>query len=606
MLRTLVALLFSVIILAVFGQTGPGGVGNSTGTSSMFAWYRADAGVTLSGTTITGITNSAGVSALNLSETAANGPTLSSGTLNGCNTMLFNGSKRLETALGVLNTSNFVVDQTTTFFVSKANVIQNASVFLTNPLQSNPNTRFSGHIPWSNGMYFDLGLCCGEGRLQTGIPASVTSYNTWCLNASPTSGMKIYQNGSVLASNATTSTYNSHSTQRFNVGGSISNSLGFNGEIAELIFFRTELNRAERIIVNNYLAAKFGLNLATEDLYLQDSPANGNYDYDVAGIGQITSAQKQINSRGTGIIRIHNATGMDDNEFYFWGHNNLAGIATEFIDVPAGVQARFMRVWRGSELNTTGSTVDVGSVDIEFDLTNNGPVTASDLRLLVDLNNNGFFADDVPISGAISTGGGLYQFSGISALADNLRFTLGTINSVATPLPVVLVDYTVERTGEREATATWWVDEEENIEFYRLERSTDFKDWGLLGDVPAQGATSYQFTDSDPPYEASYYRLMAFDNNHFAEELGIRSVNFETDKNGLIIFQNIAQGEYIVSMNQTEFQQFRTYNELGQNITGLLQIQWISDDKLLVKTIGLATGIYTISIGSNTSRILVY
>jgi hypothetical protein len=71
-----------------------------------------------------------------------------------------------------------------------------------------------------------------------------------------------------------------------------------------------------------------------------------------------------------------------------------------------------------NEVSPTNAPVDVGSVDMTFDLTGQGPVTATDLRLLVDVNNNGMFVDDPAIAGAIPVGGNLYRFAAVSCTGE--------------------------------------------------------------------------------------------------------------------------------------------------------------------------------------------
>ena len=74
-------------------------------------------------------------------------------------------------------------------------------------------------------------------------------------------------------------------------------------------------------------------------------------------------------------------------------------------------------------MNVGSAAVDVGSVDITFDLTGPDPVNTADLRLLVDTDNDGPFADGTAISGVTDPSGSNFRFINISALADGRRFT---------------------------------------------------------------------------------------------------------------------------------------------------------------------------------------
>ncbi len=205
------------------------------------------------------------------------------------------------------------------------------------------------------------------------------------------------------------------------------------GEIGEMILYDVDLNVPQRIILNNYLSAKYDIALSANDLYSQDDNVNGDFDFHVAGIGRV-DPNSHDDSQGSGIVRIFNPTNLDNNEFLLWGYDNGTVEATETADVPAGVDSRLVAQWRVSEVNTSAAAVDVGSVDMVFDLDGLGSITASDLVLLVDTDNDGTFADETTITGASHQGQTYYLFTGVSALADGYRFTVGTSDRTQTPL----------------------------------------------------------------------------------------------------------------------------------------------------------------------------
>src|SRR5690606_14260462 len=96
-------------------------------------------------------------------------------------------------------------------------------------------------------------------------------------------------------------------------------------------------------------AAKYGFTLADDDIYTRDLGGQGNFDHDVAGIGRLNSTNLHRDSRGTGRVRVLNPTGLSDDEWFFWGHNNADIGSIEMTDVPTGIQGRLSRVWRVSE-----------------------------------------------------------------------------------------------------------------------------------------------------------------------------------------------------------------------------------------------------------------
>lgn len=420
--------LWLLMIYAGFSQTGPGGVGSNDGTSSLRMWYNASVGTITTGTMVDSIRNLAGVTAFDIGETGGQRPTLVAGALNGYDEVSFSGSNRLRTGL-TLTPTNFVTNQASSFIVTRANnTSQRSSVYTTDPLVG--STRFSNHIPWAGTVYYDIGTCCGtNARIQVGGLNGLNSYSFWSYDAHPTTGKQLYRNGTLLQNRANTSTYNGHASQRFNLGGNTSGTQGFTGDVTELIIFNARVNSSQRIIIENYLAAKYGLTSTANDVYDEDDMVNGNFDHDVAGIGRIDASNLHNDARGTGIVRISNPTDLGNNEFLIWGHDNSTFSLNNNTDVPSNsTHARLGRVWRVSESNTGGNSIDVGAIDIRVDMTGiAGFSTAYPPQLLVDTDNDGTFNDEIPITGAIALGNNIYGFNGVTAIVDNVRFTFGMV-----------------------------------------------------------------------------------------------------------------------------------------------------------------------------------
>ncbi|MGF1557855.1 MAG: hypothetical protein ACFCUL_02100 [Flavobacteriaceae bacterium] len=413
-----------------FSQTGPGGVGTNDGTSSLKIWYDASAGVSLTGSLVNSVINQAGVPALDLSETGSQRPTLVPASVNGFDAISFSGSNRLETGL-TLTTTNFVTDQASSFVVNIAdNTSQMSCVYTTSPLVG--SSRFTNHIPWSNVVYFDIGVCCGvDARIQVGGLGNLTTdYSIWSYDANPTTGKQLYRDGALLQSRANTTTFTNHASFRFNLGGNISGSAGYVGDVTEVIVFNEKVNTAQRIIIENYLAAKYGLTSAANDIYTQDMVGNGNFDYDVAGIGRVDGSNLHQDAQGTGAVRILAPSSLNDDEFLIWGHDNGNYLFDNTTDISDKVLSRLSRVWRVSEKNSFGNAVDTGTIEIRFDLSGIGAVDPNLLKLLVDRDNDGFFNDEIPLSSSpIDLGSNIYAFENVSEIQDNSRFTLAYLRS---------------------------------------------------------------------------------------------------------------------------------------------------------------------------------
>ena len=289
------------------------------------------------------------------------------------------------------------------------------------------NNRFSTAATYSSGTNYILSL-----RYDGTSPSS--------------SRVRVYTEETLSATGTEASATIGNSNQPLTLGALNKDYSSYLGaDYAEVIQYNFAVNTAQRIIINNYLSAQYNISLSSNDLYINDNPSNGNYDYEVAGIGRIDASNIHSDAQGSSAPRFLNPTDLNDGEFMLWGHNNATG--NEYSDIPAGIEGRMNRVWRISERNTSGSSVDVGTVDLRWDLSKGTPATAAHLRLLIDTDNDGAFSDETPISGATSLGGNQFEFSGVSLIRDSLRFTLASIDTANTPLPVTWLNFYGEYTG---------------------------------------------------------------------------------------------------------------------------------------------------------------
>lgn len=381
----------------------------------------------------------------------------------------------------------------------------------------------------------------------------------------------------------------------------------WNGDLSEIIMFAIEVNSAQRIIIDNYLAAKYGLALGANEVYTQDNPANGDFDFEVAGIGRIDATNLHTDAQGTGIVRILNASDLNDNEFLMWGHNNGVAGAVHYTDIPSSVDARFDRVWRVSEVNTSGTSVDVGGVEMRWNLNGLGPITVSDLRLLVDTDNDGFFADETPKGGAIDLGGGIYAFTGVTELTNNVRFTIATINSVQTPLPIELINFNAKPI-ENNVLVSWQTASEINNDYFTIEKSIDGENWTFVGSVNGAGNStslfSYQFIDRIPSNGLSFYRLKQTDFDGQFSYSDVKAVNFQRINGDIIVYPNPTRDFVTIEYRNLDIDMIKIIDLRGNNLTHLVEIQKINETTVKLNLTKLPKGSYSISVDDKNSMVI--
>lgn len=237
-------------------------------------------------------------------------------------------------------------------------------------------------------------------------------------------------------------------------------------------------------------------------------------------------------------------------------------------------------------------------------------MTASDLRLLVDANNDGVFANDAAISGATSLGGNIYQFAGVTAITNNVRFTIGTINPVQTPLPVELIYFSAEAFDSHSVHLKWATATERNSAFFDVERSLDGKNWEKVVSVEAAGWSSqkieYEAMDAHPYQNTSYYRLKKADLDGSITFSPNRAVGMKSNPKEVIVFPNPTWS--IISIQGVNIvpEEMKLFNSLGMEIGILSFCRQVSTDKVDLDMHEFESGIYFLRVKEGLLKIIKY
>lgn len=539
---------FLLCSTAIMAQTGPGGVGTSLNN---VLWLRANTGITQSAGAVSQWNDQSG----NANHAYLPGaiptakPAFIASSVNGYPSLDFDGT---DDQLWVTDATSIDLTQWHFFIVVTADLQKDYNAWMVKGDDGDENWEM---LSYSDGnIHTPTKYTDGTRTFPSaaGGQVTTTTFDVIEYSYSTAVGRDVYKNATNIITDNENKTPKVNNLPLYIANERTTTGRCVNGDIAEVVAYNAPLNSTQRIIVNNYLAAKYGRTLGSNDIYIQDNAVNGNYDHDVAGIGRVTGTDLQTDSRGSGIVQISKAayTGLGDNEFLLWGHNNAEMDAWGVTDYPPTMQGRVARVWRVSEVDGSGSAVNVGNVDITFDLAGLGTVTTSDLRLLVDTDNDGLFADETPISGATNPSGTLYRFSNTAALVNGRRFTIGTMNAVATPLPIELLAFEAEPFGPNVARTSWSTATERNNDHFTVERSLDGVYWEVAGTLAGAGNSTevlnYELIDDQAFGELIYYRLRQTDNNGAFTLSDTRVVYMEDRLTGPAIYPNPGEGLFTI------------------------------------------------------------
>ncbi len=499
------------------GNTGPGGVASTDGTSELKVWLDAsnsvfsDAGVTPStnGGVVQQWSDRSG-STNNATKTISGQPTYvaTDATINNAPSILFT-----RTNSQFMDLSSFTLDPAASSFsiISVLNAVDYTSQM--NIIQQQNGTGTGRSL-----FYLDIVTTPPQkigsflGNAAT-LPTANYTYGTWSILSNtfnfvgPTTSINLYKAGTADGAASVTP---EAATGNWRIGANKAGTVNFfNGSMSEMLILNQSLSNAKRIIIENYLSAKYAVTLAANNVYTMDDGA-ATFDHEVAGIGQASDGTNHKDARGTGVVRMWNPSGLANSEFLMWGHDNTALSSVNITVGLAGVdgtviQERLSRIWR------VGESADVGTVSISFDLSTIGFPLGSNLRLLIDRDGDGFGDNDVtPVAGSFLNN--TIVFSGINFI-DGDRFTLGnTDNSIS--LPIELVSFKGE-VVENAIQLIWKTESERNNDFFTVERSVTGEIFSGVGKVNGKGTTNqmqtYSLIDTNPVYGTAYYRLKQTD-----------------------------------------------------------------------------------------------
>jgi hypothetical protein len=123
-------------------------------------------------------------------------------------------------------------------------------------------------------------------------------------------------------------------------------------------------------------------------------------------------------------------------------------------------------------------------------------------------------------------------------------------SGVAAPLPVVLSDYKVVRTGS-EVTVSWTTTAEWKNSHFSIERSQDGVQFTVIGQVAGENkatGSTYSYIDKQPLTGNSFYRLSQTDKDGTTKYFDIRAISLTPGADGLTVFPNPAPAGQSVTL----------------------------------------------------------
>lgn len=582
--------------VVLLGNAGPGGVGNS---SNIKMWYMgdrdafSDAGTTpvANGGTVRQWNDQSGNNNHATQATAGNRPIYRTAQTNGLGALEFTGDLFIDGPTpGIAATSSHTYIMTYRDTQTGTGGVNDGSGHYILDRTTATNGLVSLK-PISGNVYFYQKRDDGGGGLGGPSSTSLINTNTKWIEMVRNRGTnyRLYYNGVQESSVADGDGNTTPPNPRIGRHATTTNG-GLRGFVNEFIVYSTTITEIQRILINNYIAAKYALTLSANDVYTMDNSGNGDFDFQVAGIGQASDGSKHIDSKGPGIVRMWNPNNLTNGEYLLWGHNNgnLSG-TTSGVDGTIIMQ-RLNRIWRVSE------TGDVGTTSISFDISSfAGVALGGNLRLLIDRDGDGFADNDVTPVSAGSLANNIITFSGIS-LQNGDRFTIGNTD-LSTPLPVELISFTAQ-IEHGEVMLHWATASEKNNNYFTIQRSKNIEEWEDVVHVAGAGNSieKREYTTSDGwPYEGvSYYRLKQTDFDGAFTYSSVRRVEIVSEEI-LRVYPNPTRSDFnLITGFDLNSNEISLINLMGQVVPFALEYE--SDRSVSIKPINPSTGVYLLRI----------
>ena len=410
-----------LISISSFAQNGPGGIAEDSANISM--WLKADDLSLSDGASVSNWPDHSGNGNDANQSTAAQMPTyVESSPINNRPAIYFDGGTSNSTSDYLTVSDDDKLDNTSelTFYaVVRSSNISNPNVQAIYGRRQDYNTSSNYSYTWffysGNQLYLDI--ITANNRFSNGV--TTASNSNYLFSASYDGSLaqsqrsKQYSNGSLVKTSGETSTSIGNYSSDLRIGTmNLNYGKYFYGYMSELLIIRKTLSEAERVIIDNYLGAKYNIALSS-DLYAYDS----THGDEVIGIGQASDGSNNTSAQGDGILTVSSADDLDNSEYLFIGHDGSVAELIDTCDAPSFYSTRLNRVWRADK------TGDLGSVSIDIDLSAvaGASSSAADYALIISSSSD-FKSATVHTTGA-SYASNTISFTDVE-LTDGDYFTL--------------------------------------------------------------------------------------------------------------------------------------------------------------------------------------
>lgn len=200
-----------------------------------------------------------------------------------------------------------------------------------------------------------------------------------------------------------------------------------------------------------------------------------------------------------------------------------------------------------------------------------------------------------------------WEYNAVGGVSATEGFILTLLS---TTLPVELSYFGAKSTMDNTVTLDWQTDLEINNDYFSVERSTNGFDWEVIQTVDSRDGNSTETqaysTEDNTPYEGiSYYRLKQTDYDGSFTYSAIKAVTI-TKVVEVVIYPNPTVDIVMIAGVNYESNTIRVFNTAGQEVTSIINVERVGEQKLKLDMNPLANGIYLLKIADKVHQIQKY
>ncbi len=184
-----------------------------------------------------------------------------------------------------------------------------------------------------------------------------------------------------------------------------------------------------------------------------------------------------------------------------------------------------------------------------------------------------------------------------STVGDNHILPISGTESVT--LPAELLNFAVEKTGQKQVLLTWQTAAETQLREFQIERSSDGITWKNIGAEGAKGSRSkYVYLDENPPTGTIYYRLNIQNLDGSRSYSSVRSVVFN-QQTGLSVYPNPTADVVHIAWTTDEPETKRDI-QLFDSTGRLILVSTTENNTISIDLSGLTAGVYLLRTTTGT------